>query len=304
MAFVATVVVLCMIQLSSSIRPYRLRVEYMNNPYGIDVLNPRFFWAVDTEGIRGGDQTAYQLKIYNISSAGSKQLVIDSGKITSNSSSQIEVVGFSVASHTDYEWNVVVYNSSNIISTDNPTARFSGGLLNGKSDWEQARWIGISNYQYEGNAYQIRNGNITLNKQFNRIKCYIAMPGYYKAWINNELIDDHVLGYFTTFEKRVYYDSFDCTDKFKEGQNVFGIWLGNGWYSQPTVNVGPPMFKLLIRVEYTDGTIEYINTNNNDYYQKEGPIRMNDIYQGEWYDATMETKGWLDPNYDLVTNGW
>ena len=75
----------------------------------------------------------------------------------------------------------------------------------------------------------------------------------------------------------------DCTDKFRVGGNVFGIWLGNGWYSQPSVHVGPPMFKMLVRVEYSDSTIDYFKTNAVDYYQKEGPIRMNDVYVGEWY---------------------
>eukprot|EP01084_Bolivina_argentea_P305636 528012_1 len=222
MAILFYILLWCIVHISSAIRPYRLRVEYMDNPYGIDVANPRFFWSVDTEGVRGGDQTNYQIKIYNISNTGTRTLVIDSGKIKSNSSSQITVKGFTVQSHTDYVWNVVIYNSSNIASTNNPNSYFSGGLLNGDSEWQNAEWIGIPNYKPRGNAYQIRNSNITFNKPFNRIKAYIAMPGYYKAWINNQLIDDHSLGYFTTFEKRVYYDSFDCTNLFKQGQNVFG----------------------------------------------------------------------------------
>ena len=280
----------------------------MENPYGIDVINPRFFWAVDNEGIRGDQQTAFQIKIYNISSnSNQKSLIIDSGKIKSNSSSQIEINGFNITSHTDYIWNIIIYNSSNIASVNNINGYFSAGLLNQDKDWQDAQWIGIPNYKSKGNAYQIRNGNITFNKKFNRIKCYIAVPGYWKGWINGEPVDDHSLGYFTTFEKRIYYDSFDCTEKFKQfEQNTFGIWLGNGWYSQPTIKVGPPMFKLLIRIEFNDNTIQYIktNNNNNDYYQKEGPIRFNDIYDGEWYDATMETPGWLDNNYDYKNNGW
>eukprot|EP01083_Nonionella_stella_P241254 842579_1 len=178
----------------------------------------------------------------------------------SNSSSHIVVKGFNITSHTDYKWNIMVYNASNAASTNNPDGFFSAGLLQ-QTDWKDAIWLGIPKFKPKGNAYQIRNSNITVTKPFNRIKCYIAMPGYYKAWINNQLIDDHSMGYFTTFETRVYYDPFDCTQKFKVGQNTFGIWLGNGWYSQPTVNVGPPMFKLLIRIEYNDDSIEYITTN-------------------------------------------
>ncbi len=85
---------------------------------------------------------------------------------------------------------------------------------------------------------------------------------------------------------------------------VCELYLGNGWYSHHSVRVGPPMFKLLIRVEYSDDTITYFKSNNADYYQKEGPIRMNDIYVGEWYDATFETPGWKEADYDYKSNGW
>ena len=82
-----------------------------------------------------------------------------------------------------------------------------------------------------------------------------------------------------------------------EGINTIGIWLGNGWYSQPKVNVGTPLIKMIIRLKLSNNTISYISTNSL-WKQIQGPIRMNDIYIGEWYDTTYETQGWLNNYYN------
>ena len=129
MASLIFILLSCLTAITLSIRPYRLRVEYMNNPYGIDVASPRFFWAVDTEGVRGGDQTAFQIKVYSVSAKGSESLVADSGKVASNQTTQIVIDKFTVASHSDYRWSVVIYNASDAVSTNNPNGFFSAALL-------------------------------------------------------------------------------------------------------------------------------------------------------------------------------
>ena len=35
-----------------------------------------------------------------------------------------------------------------------------------------------------------------------------------------------------------------------------------------------------------------------------GPVVMDDIYNGETYNASMETAGWTEAGYDSATNGW
>ena len=44
------------------------------------------------------------------------------------------------------------------------------------------------------------------------------------------------------------------------GSNTIGMWLGKGWYSQSTINVGPPVIKMIVRLVYTNGTVDYIGT--------------------------------------------
>src|SRR5438093_13440937 len=84
---------------SAPLPPSRLRCEYLSNPLGIDVLEPRFFWVLNhTE--RGQKQTAYQLLI----STRSEWLIQgkgdqwDSGKVASEESSQVVYRGTPLAS--------------------------------------------------------------------------------------------------------------------------------------------------------------------------------------------------------------
>ncbi len=49
---------------------------------------------------------------------------------------------------------------------------------------------------------------------------------------------------------------------------------------------------------YTDGTESLILTDESWKGLKDGAIRMNDIYNGETYDATKKVTGWNLPNYD------
>ena len=59
----------------------------------------------------------------------------------------------------------------------------------------------------------------------------------------------------------------------------------------------------MIYIEFSDNTTQTIVTNENDWLTSPGPVRENDIYQGEWYDATMETDGWLRPGYNTANWG-
>eukprot|EP01084_Bolivina_argentea_P086641 156595_1 len=278
-----------------AIRPGRLRVEYEENPIGIDVVNPRFFWSIDGESVRGAKQTAYQIIVYN-EDIGNK--VADTGKVSSAKQGHITVSGLKLQSHVDYKWTVQIYDAKDTASNIE-TGYFSSGLLD-STQWDQIDWIGIDPSKDTPTMNEFRT-QFVLNqhKTIKKAIAYIACPGYYKLWLNEDPIDDHELGYFTTFEARTYYDIIPISKQLNnEGTNVIGFMLGNGWYSQPTIAIGPNMIKFFIFIQYTDGTLDVFSTSSMDIYQSEGPIRINDIYLGEYYDATKETHGWLTPSYN------
>ena len=60
-----------------------------------------------------------------------------------------------------------------------------------------------------------------------RARLYIAGLGYYICFINGQRVSDKVLGTFTTFEKRVLYDTYDVT-YLLQTRSALAVMLGHG----------------------------------------------------------------------------
>ena len=90
-----------------------------------------------------------------------------------------------------------------------------------------------------------------------------------------------------------------------EGRIAVGIVLGNGRFfamrqDKPYKNTtfGLPKCRLNIVLEYEDGTSERLVTDETWRITTLGPVRANNEYDGEEYDARMELTGWTLPGYD------
>lgn len=88
-------------------------------------------------------------------------------------------------------------------------------------------------------------------------------------------------------------------------QNVIAIQLGNGRMfpmrlekAYKTPFFGYPKCRINVRVEYEDGKTETWATNNSWRLTFDGPIRSNNEYDGEEYDARKEMKGWNLVGFD------
>ena len=120
--------------------PAELRCEYMKDPIGIDQINPRFSWSLQSS-IRGKAQGAYQILV----SLDEQSLERDegdrwdSGKTGSNESVNIAYDGASLHSGERCFWKVRIWDENNEQGPWSDTAVFEMGLLN-KKDW-RGRWI-------------------------------------------------------------------------------------------------------------------------------------------------------------------
>src|SRR5712691_2949173 len=87
--------------------PSNLRCEYLYNPVGIDVLQPRFSWVLGHPA-RGETQTAYQVlvstRVESLKNDHGDQW--DSGKVMSNETAQVDYKGKPLASGQTYFWKV------------------------------------------------------------------------------------------------------------------------------------------------------------------------------------------------------
>ena len=131
----------------------------------------------------------------------------------------------------------------------------------------------------------------------------------YELFINGQRIGDQVLAPAPSdYRRTVLYNSFDVTKQVAGGNadNAIGVTLGNGRFYTMRQNYKPykiptfgyPKLRLNLIIEYTDGSIQRINSDEKWRLTAQGPIRSNNEYDGEIYDARMELGNWTQPGYD------
>ena len=124
--------------------------------------------------------------------------------------------------------------------------------------------------------------------------------GYYKLFVDGAKVSTHELGAFTTYTKRVYYETIDATAAMREtvgNAHVIGVSIGDCWYAQSSVKVGQNTLILQASVLYTDGTTQLIASDPDGWEVSASPVLSGDIYKGETYNASRETPGWTTPGY-------
>ncbi len=272
--------------------PAHLRCEYLKNPMGIDVLQPRFQWLLEVSR-RAEMQTAYQVLV-----ASSPSILVqdhgdqwDSGKIMSADSTQVAYKGKTLESGHTYYWKVRTWDSQGNPSAYSQPAKFEMGLL-ARSDW-QGQWIG---------------GDGLLRKEFSlpakvvRARAYITALGYYELHINGKKIGDNVLDpAWTLYPKRVLYSTYDVTSALKDGANAVGVMLGGGWATERPGNIPPyynaPELLFQLNIELADGKTVSISSNTT-WKMARGAVVSDSVYNGEVYDARLYQPGWDRPGFN------
>jgi alpha-L-rhamnosidase len=258
--------------------PCDLRCEYLKNPLGIDVKKPRFFWVLQ-HSERGQKQSAYQL-IVSTDPSTKVSILWDTGKVISDQSIHVVYDGKPLESDRTYYWKVRYWDRDDIASPYSCVNRFDTGLFN-PEDWE-GDWIGGKN--------QVRK-EFSVNGNVKRGRAFVCGLGYYEMRLNGQKVGNNVLdpGY-TTYEKRILYSTYDITDALLKGDNAVGVMLGKGWS-------GPLLLILQINIELEGGnTVTFFS--EKSWKGKDGPIISDSIYNGEIYDARLETPGWDQPGFD------
>lgn len=144
-------------------------------------------------------------------------------------------------------------------------------------------------------------------------KAFVVGLGYYEFYFNGQKLGDEVLvpnqtnyserplvgQYGPTSDDlfrnyRVLYTAYDLTDLIVEGENVAGAIIGEGFYNavgQYQIPFGSSRFLCQIEIGYEDGSTETI-CSDGTWKSKESPILVNGLFEGEVYDANLETKDW------------
>ncbi len=293
------------------LRVVDLRTEYKDNPLGIDARSPRLSWRIESAG-RGVVQTAYELRVAGTERGlGAKgERVWESGKVATDESTQRPYGGPPLQSGRRYYWQVRVWSGSGRPSAWSGPAWFEMGLLS-PSDWK-ASWIepGLTEDVTKSGPSPMLRWEFAPRGPIARARAYVTSRGLYEMYLNGQRVGDAVLTPgWTSYNKRLQYQTYDVTSLLRKGRNAIAVQLGNGWYRGSLAgwigrrNVYGQRLALLLQLEIThaDGRKEVIGTGQG-WKATTGPILMSEIYHGETYDARLEKPGWSEPGFD--DRGW
>ena len=148
--------------------------------------------------------------------------------------------------------------------------------------------------------------DFSVDKQIAHATVSFSGLGLSELYLNGNKIGDAVLSpAFTQYDKRDFYVTYDVTKELQRGANALGVILGNGrFYADRskvyagTVNFGFPKLLLNLQIECADGSTTEIVSDDSWKLSTNGPIRANNDYDGEDYDARKEFSGWSKIGFD------
>src|SRR4051812_33526179 len=136
-----------------------------------------------------------------------------------------------------------------------------------------------------------------LTEHSGREVLMISALGLYRAFINGTRVGNDLLTPgWTSYDKRLSYQTYEAGPLLKPGRNVIDIWLADGWYRSQMMWNRNPIFNTWgsdiaaiaeLRADRGDDAPVLLATDDS-WSSGELPIRKSGIYFGEIYDARLE----------------
>lgn len=311
----------------AALNPSALRVEYLTDPLGLDVPQPRLSWVLGSAPeLRGLLQTAYHVQV----ATGPEALVAgcadlwDSGEVASDATTFVSYGGRSLVSRQQCHWRVRVRDQRSCWSDWSRPGCWSMGPMRA-GDW-QARWIGTGESFADDPRQptpdvvpladnELRDPwlrrSITLSAAPTRATAFVASVGYHELYVNGHKVGDAVLmPAVTDNSKRARYVAYEIAPLLHAGENVLALWLGSGWsifrnFETPDKPRAPIVLGQF-EFDLPDGSNHRCVTDESWKWHP-SPNRLLGAWYfmnfgGEEYDAAREIPGWASPGLDET--GW
>ena len=281
-----------------------VKLDYEKNPVGIKKL-PSFSWIIESDN-SGVFQTHYRIQV--LKSDTFDEILFDSGIVDSSESAHVYIEGLALESTTKYYYRVKIKDNHNEESDWSEVGYFVTALL------DNAEWIGdFITIETDDDADNSKGTylrkEIEIKGSIKEAYLHSTALGLYHIYINGEKVgNDELTPGWTSYNKHLLFQTYDITDRLKEGKNCLGAMLGAGWYKgvmgfEWKRNLYGKKTGLLCQlvIKYEDGTKEII-ASDESWKGSDSPVIYSEIYDGEIYDSRKEKAGWNLIEFD--DNDW
>lgn len=273
------------------------KTNYQTKPLNIVDNHPSFSWNY-AEG--STKQKSYRLLVSNDASLLEKDEgnLWDSGVIESSEMVAVVYQGQPFESKTIYYVKLIVQSGED--ETDTLMTTFETTIRE-NSEWV-AKWVSLPNSASGGTLY-FRKQEELKDKTIKKARAYVSGIGYYEFFINGEKVSNSVLNPGETdYNHTILFDTFAIESYLKQKDVVFGFEVGYGWY-------GSRVLLAQIEIIYEDDEVQVVSSSAGPgWWVTRTPTTYNSIYDGETYDARIESNygaGWCSPDYTPDwNNGW
>lgn len=290
----------------SSLHPTGLRTEYLTDPLGLDVAQPRLFWH-HTSDVPGAGQTAYRILVARTPEALANGVgdLWDSGRVESWATTHIRYEGPALADLERAWWKVMAWDESGVPSDWSLPGFWESGLR----EWASA-WIGDEPLggPFTSAPCPYLRTEFTLDEPAVRARLVVTALGLYEARLNGERVGEDVLTPgWTDYRKRVRYQVYDVTPQIQVGANCLGAILGDGWYCGHVEWRGrqlygdAPRLRAELHLQFADGRTRVIAT-GPDWQAGYGELLEADLLMGIAIDHRRTVPGWDRVGFDA--SGW
>lgn len=299
--------------------PVNLEVEYLEQPMGLDAVQPRFSWTLQSTGeqLYGQKQTAYRVLV----ASSLKKLHANIGDIwdskwrASAQMSQVVFGGSPLRSDRSYYWKVAVKDETGSASDWSKSTYWHTGIMK-PEEWKAA-WIG-SSVVFDPTQKDCNIPDPWLRKSFSlaavpgQAVIYVASVGFHELYVNGKRVGDDVMPTAVTdHTKRARYVSYNIAPYLHKGNNVVGIWLGTSWSihgpyvikDRPNTPIVAAQVDLYEQADPGAAALPFATVRTDASWKlKSSPSRLLGVWNsnrmgGELWDANLDEPQWNTAAY-------
>lgn len=258
----------------------KLTTENLSANCITDTKNPRFSFTYEKE---------------NNSALKSAKITVNGWSVDAKEQTLVAYAGPALKPFTEYEVKLAITNTTG--ESVEKTTTFETGRMG--TPWA-AQWITDGEYQFTEQKTSpiplVFKKKLSIKKPVRTVKIYCTAIGIYEMQLNGEKVgSDYFAPGFTSYKNQLQYQVYDITSALKAENELF-VTVAGGWAvgafvmnRKNRITADRQAFMAEIRIAYEDGTEDVIGTDTSWQVSREGNYRFAEFYDGEVYDATVDT---------------